>query len=113
LLAADWSESPVDRGATDADTLAREFGEHKGIPVRTFPADWERHGRAAGPIRNRQMLEEGKPDLVVAFLDGRARRTGEASPKSWGEGLRTKDGRLTPLCALPVSNGHEGGANVG
>lgn len=34
-----------------------------------FPADWNRYGRAAGPIRNRQMLTEGKPDLVVAFHD--------------------------------------------
>jgi hypothetical protein len=32
-----------------------------------FPADWERHGRKAGPIRNRTMLAVGKPDLVVAF----------------------------------------------
>jgi hypothetical protein len=33
-----------------------------------FYADWDKHGRAAGPIRNQQMLDEGKPDLVVAFL---------------------------------------------
>jgi YspA, cpYpsA-related SLOG family len=61
----------IEGGAVGADTLAREFGEHKGIPVRTFPADWDTHGRAAGPIRNRQMLDEGKPDLVVAFPGGR------------------------------------------
>jgi hypothetical protein len=34
-----------------------------------FPADWNRHGRAAGLIRNQQMLDEGKPNLVVAFKD--------------------------------------------
>jgi hypothetical protein len=39
----------IEGGATGANTLAREFGEHEGISVRTFPADWERHGRAAGP----------------------------------------------------------------
>jgi hypothetical protein len=61
----------IEGGAAGADTLAREFGQRKGIPVRTFPADWDRHRRAAGPIRNRQMLEEGKPDLVVAFPGGR------------------------------------------
>ena len=55
----------IEGGAVGADTLAREFGEHRGIPVRTFPADWDTHGRAAGPIRNRQMLEEGRPDLVA------------------------------------------------
>jgi len=61
----------IEGGAAGADTLARKFGEHEGIPVRTFPADWDTHGRAAGPIRNRQMLEEGRPDLVVAFPGGR------------------------------------------
>lgn len=32
-----------------------------------FPADWKKYRRAAGPIRNKQMLDEGKPDLVLAF----------------------------------------------
>jgi hypothetical protein len=30
-------------------------------------ADWEKLGRSAGPIRNQAMLDEGRPDLVVAF----------------------------------------------
>ena len=37
--------------------------------VRAFPAKWNEHGKAAGPIRNQQMLTEGKPDLVIAFND--------------------------------------------
>ena len=32
-----------------------------------FPANWKRYGRGAGPIRNKQMLDEGKPNLVLAF----------------------------------------------
>ena len=36
-----------------------------------FEADWKTHGNAAGPKRNQQMLDEGKPDLVVAFPGGR------------------------------------------
>jgi len=36
-----------------------------------FPADWSRHGKSAGPIRNRQMLIEGRPDIVVAFPGGK------------------------------------------
>lgn len=35
--------------------------------VLRFPAKWEEHGHAAGPIRNQQMLDESKPDLVLAF----------------------------------------------
>jgi predicted Rossmann-fold nucleotide-binding protein len=61
----------IEGGARGADHMARRFAEWAGIPVKTFNADWEKHGRAAGPIRNKQMLEEGKPDLVVAFDGGR------------------------------------------
>jgi hypothetical protein len=51
----------IEGGATGADFLARQYADFQNIPVRTF---------AAGPIRNRRMLEEGKPDLVVAFPGG-------------------------------------------
>ena len=33
-------------------------------------ADWAKHGRKAGPIRNQRMIDEGRPDLVVAFPGG-------------------------------------------
>lgn len=42
-----------------------------GVKHLPFQADWHTHRRAAGPIRNRRMIEEGKPDLVVAFPGGR------------------------------------------
>lgn len=35
--------------------------------LEVYPAQWDKFGRAAGPIRNQQMLDEGKPDLVLAF----------------------------------------------
>jgi hypothetical protein len=58
-------------GASGADRMAGEFAKWQGIPVQEYPADWAKHGKAAGPIRNRQMLDEGKPDLVIAFPGGR------------------------------------------
>ena len=61
----------IEGGGAGADTLARQFGQVSCIPVQTFRADWRKHGRGAGPIRNRQMIEEGKPDLVVAFPGGK------------------------------------------
>lgn len=57
----------IEGEARGADTIAREVANHLGIPVLAFPADWETYGRAAGPIRNAQMLKEGRPDLVLAF----------------------------------------------
>lgn len=58
-------------GASGADTLAREWADCFGVPYREFPADWKAYGRAAGPIRNQRMIDEGKPDLVIAFPGGR------------------------------------------
>ncbi len=71
LLVVDrgWPSVVIEGEARGADTMAREWAEHFMIPVEKYPADWERYGRAAGFIRNRQMLSDGKPDLVVAFYD--------------------------------------------
>lgn len=49
-----------------ADIIAREVAKELNIPLKEFPANWNKHGKAAGPIRNREMLDE-KPDLVLAF----------------------------------------------
>jgi hypothetical protein len=57
----------IEGEARGADTMSRLWAEHHHIPVAKYPADWHTYGRAAGPIRNRQMLREGHPDLVVAF----------------------------------------------
>lgn len=58
----------VEGGTKGADTLAKEWAIKHNIPFEEYPADWNKHGKAAGPIRNKQMLDEGKPDLVIAFL---------------------------------------------
>lgn len=54
-------------GASGADTLADTYARRHNIPVLVFDADWKTHGRAAGPKRNKKMLTEGAPDLVMAF----------------------------------------------
>lgn len=56
--------------ARGADSLADRWAREHGVPVKAFPADWDRHKKAAGPIRNRQMLMEGRPDVVIAFPGG-------------------------------------------
>lgn len=58
-------------GAQGADHLAEAWGLIRGLHVERYAADWGRHGNAAGPIRNQRMIDEGKPDLVVAFPGGR------------------------------------------
>lgn len=56
--------------ARGADALAANWAVRRGVPHRPFPADWHRHGKAAGAKRNRRMLAEGKPDFVLAFPGG-------------------------------------------
>lgn len=58
-------------GAKGADELGFKEASRRGLASLVFPADWQTHGRAAGPIRNQQMLDEGNPDLVMAFPGGR------------------------------------------
>ena len=55
--------------ARGADVMAGSIAKNLEIPVRTFPADWERWGRKAGIVRNQAMLDVGKPDYVLAFHD--------------------------------------------
>ncbi len=61
----------VNGGAKGADFAGRWWAERFGMQVETYEADWDTHGRAAGPIRNQRMIDEGKPDLVLAFPGGR------------------------------------------
>jgi UDP-N-acetylmuramoylalanine-D-glutamate ligase len=56
--------------ARGADSLAALAAERLGFDTEQYPANWSKHGRAAGPIRNKQMLDSGL-DLVIAFPGGR------------------------------------------
>jgi hypothetical protein len=68
--------------ARGADRMAAASAIQLGYDVVAFPADWETHGKRAGILRNLQMLDE-RPDLVVAFGDGRgtSHTVGEAEKR--------------------------------
>lgn len=59
--------------ARGADKLGEEWAKNTDIPIKRFPADWERHGRKAGFIRNCDMAREA--DQLVAFWDGKNKGT--------------------------------------
>lgn len=59
----------VHGGARGADSFAGEAARECGLAEEVFLADWTRHGKAAGFIRNKKMVEEGKPDEVWAFYN--------------------------------------------
>ena len=62
-----------------ADEISGKTAKLFGWEVIEFPADWKQYGRSAGPIRNRKMLVEGKPDLVIAFHSNIERSKGTAN----------------------------------
>ena len=59
----------INGAAPGADTLAHLWAQDNGIDTESYPANWKAHGRAAGPMRNKRMLTEGKPDAVIAFIN--------------------------------------------
>ncbi len=65
--------------ARGADEIAGIIAKQLGLEVLAFPADWEKHGKAAGPIRNTQMLREGRPHQVIAFTRDLSQSRGTAN----------------------------------
>lgn len=61
----------IEGDAKGADKIAGDWARKNLLEKNhlCFPADWKKHGKGAGPIRNKQMLVEGKPDIVIAFKD--------------------------------------------
>ena len=54
-------------GCKGADHHAGMEAKGRGISVVEYPANWVKHGLCAGPVRNQQMIDDGKPDRVIAF----------------------------------------------
>jgi len=57
------------------DTTADEIAKANELQRLVFFADWNQYGKAAGPIRNQQMIDEGKPDYAIIFLSPQSRGT--------------------------------------
>ena len=77
----------IQGGARGADTLAHDYAVVNWVQFETYYADWKKHGKAAGHIRNQRMLDEGKPDLVVAFPGGRG--TNDMTDRAMKAGVET------------------------
>lgn len=60
----------IEGDARGADRIAGYWARRNRIDNLKFPANWDSYGKLAGIMRNRQMLEEGKPDMVLAFPGG-------------------------------------------
>lgn len=63
----------ISGGAAGADAVANEYAIAKNLPKVIFFPDWEKYGRAAGPIRNKSIVDAS--DVVIAFWDGKSKGT--------------------------------------
>lgn len=82
-----WVPSAIVSGcAPGVDTLGEEFAKQFNLPIHKYPADWNTQGRAAGPIRNRQMGDNA--DALIAIWDGKSPGTGDMIKYARQKGLK-------------------------
>jgi hypothetical protein len=79
----------ISGGARGADRHAAVYARRRGIEAVIFRAEWKTHGTKAGPIRNQRMIDEGKPDLVVAFPGGKG--TADMVRRAKAAGITVKE----------------------
>lgn len=72
-------------GCRGVDELADAWAREWKIPVEVYPADWDAHGKAAGPIRNRLMAARGT--ALLAIWDGVSRGTGSMIREATAAGI--------------------------
>ncbi len=63
----------VSGGCYGADAIGERYAKENGFKVEKYPADWEKYGKSAGPIRNEQMAKIC--DYVICFWDSKSRGT--------------------------------------
>ncbi len=76
---------------TGADRSLRIY--FKPTPDMIFKADWDAHGKAAGPIRNKTMID--KADGLIAFWDGKSRGTKNCIECATDKGI--------PVLIIPIN----------
>jgi hypothetical protein len=59
--------------ANGADKLGERYANEKGYTIKQFPANWDKHGKGAGFIRNEEMAKYA--DALIAFWDGKSKGT--------------------------------------
>jgi len=56
----------ISGGANGADALAERYAHDNAIPLCVHPADWQKYGKRAGPLRNKLIVDDS--DIIIAFL---------------------------------------------
>lgn len=89
VAASGWRDEitcVISGGARGIDTAGEAWARREGIPVIRYPADWDKHGKAAGPIRNELMAQNA--DALLAVWDGVSRGTADMIRRARKHGLK-------------------------
>lgn len=71
IEACPWEISEVVSGTAEGvDLLGEQYADEHDLPVERHEPDWDTYGRAAGPIRNREMAESA--EALLAVWDGQS-----------------------------------------
>lgn len=76
----------ISGGAKGVDSIAKRIASLYGIPFREFPAEWDRYGKKAGPMRNSKIVENS--DIVIAIPSPSSKGTWDTVRKAKKRGLK-------------------------
>lgn len=76
-------------GARGTDSIVEKNAKELGIRTIVFRPEWERYGKVAALIRNKEMIEQN-PDMVIAFIKGESRGTRHTIELAKKKGIKTK-----------------------
>lgn len=89
--------------ANGADLCGEKWAKSRGINVEYFPAKWDEHGKAAGPIRNNEMAHNA--NALVVFWDGKSR--GSADMIGRFRSVALSDGREPLIFVIKIGDNGE------
>lgn len=76
-------------GATGIDFLGERYAKENNLPIKKFPALWNKYGNAAGPIRNQEMAEEATH--LIAFLSINSKGTKDMLKRAKDKDLKIRE----------------------
>lgn len=76
----------VSGGARGPDKMAERYAKETGLHIRVFPADWDAHGKKAGMLRNKDIVDNS--DVVIAFWDNKSKGTENTIKTALKQGKR-------------------------
>lgn len=78
----------VSGGSKGADSLGERYARERHYVVKRFEAEWDKEGKAAGPIRNEKMAKYA--DCLIAFWDGKSIGTKDMINKATANNLSVR-----------------------